>query len=59
MTYNPKTKASRLDRPDEDRVTTGAEGLPWSTEEARGALALDRDTAQHRRHHSRFEDLLN
>lgn len=33
--------------------------LPLRVPVRRGNLALDRDRAQHRRYHSRYEDLLN
>ena len=33
--------------------------LPLHQPERRGNLALNRDRAQHRRYHARYEDLLN
>ncbi|MEM7710082.1 MAG: hypothetical protein AAF264_04895 [Pseudomonadota bacterium] len=51
--------AARLDRADDDRIKGRTDGLPWTTGDQRGALELERDSSQHRRHHSLFEDLLN
>ena len=38
---------------------SGQQDVPWKREKQHGALNLDKDRAQHRKHHSRFEDLRN
>lgn len=47
------------DRRGDDALSTFFDKLPWRTRGTRGALNLARDSAQHRRYHSHYEDLLN
>ncbi|MEL6585278.1 MAG: hypothetical protein AAFY65_20115 [Pseudomonadota bacterium] len=48
-----------LDRPSETAAATVKKDLPFGTRTERGALRLERDTAEHRKFHAHFEDLLN
>ena len=49
----------RFDRLCDALAFNRRQDVPWETEDQRGALNLEHDRAQHRKHHSRFEDLQN
>ena len=59
MTLPKRTTPPTFDRPSDSVDRTKAQETPWETAERRGALDLPRDGSQHRRHQSRYEDMLN